>query len=134
MRKSSTIAALCAAIVFIISPAPAGAQGIDPSDIWFKAYLDMKDGEQMEEQANLLAAYNKYVESKTMLDAVYHEHPDFHPGIVRYRRKFLADKITKLKADMANQNRPGNGAGNNRPAPGVSPLSPSSTASFSGRP
>lgn len=106
MSISTIMAALCAAFFLIISSTNVGAQGFDPSDIWFKAYLDMKDGEQMEEQNNLLGAYNNYVESKKLLDAVYREHPDFHPGIVRFRRKFLADRITELKASMADQNRP----------------------------
>lgn len=125
MSKSTIIATLCAAFVLITSVVRVDAQGIDPSDIWFKAYLEMKDGEQMEEQDDLLGAYNKYVYSKNLLDAVYREHPDFHEGIVRFRRKFLADKITELKAAMASQNRPGNGngSGTNRGTPGSAPTS-----------
>ncbi|MCF6312334.1 MAG: tetratricopeptide repeat protein [Verrucomicrobiales bacterium] len=78
------------------------AQQIDPSDLWYRAFVLMKEGEAKEREQKALAAYNKFVESKRMFDAVAREHPDFHPSIVRYRRKELGDKLLTLKTFLRN--------------------------------
>ena len=80
----------------------AVAQQIDPSDIWFRAFVLMKEGEELEREQKALGAYNKFVEAKSLFDAVAREHPDFHPSIVRYRRKELGDKILSLKTFLRN--------------------------------
>ncbi len=78
------------------------AQKIDPSDLWFSAYVRMKEGEELEREQKALAAYNKFVESKSLFDAVAREYPDYNPSIVRYRRKELADKLLTLKNFLRN--------------------------------
>lgn len=78
------------------------AQQIDPSDLWFRAFVLMKEGEELEREKKALAAYNKFIESKSLFDAVAREHVNFHPSIVRYRRKELGDKISSLKNFLRN--------------------------------
>lgn len=80
----------------------AAAQQIDPSDLWYTAFVRMKEGEAKEREQKALAAYNKFVEAKRLFDAVARDHPDFHPSIVRYRRKELGDKILDLKTFFKN--------------------------------
>lgn len=91
------------------------AQQIDPSDLWFRAFVLMKEGEELEREKKALAAYNKFIESKNLFDAVAREHANFHPSIVRYRRKELGDKISSLKNFLRNGG-PSSGA---MPASGV---------------
>ena len=78
------------------------SQKIEPSDLWFSAYVRMKEGEELEREQKALAAYNKFVESKSLFDAVAREYPDYNPSIVRYRRKELADKLLTLKNFLRN--------------------------------
>ncbi|MFK5924020.1 MAG: tetratricopeptide repeat protein [Verrucomicrobiota bacterium] len=78
------------------------AQEIDPSDLWYTAFVRMKEGEAKEREQKALAAMNMFVESKRLFDAVARDHPDFHPSIVRYRRKELGDKIASLKTFLRN--------------------------------
>ena len=78
------------------------AQQIDPSDLWFRAYVLMKEGEALESEKKALASYNKFVESKSLFDAVAREYPEFNPSIVRYRRKELGDKLLTLKNFLRN--------------------------------
>lgn len=80
----------------------ARGQQIDPSDLWYTAFVRMKEGEAKEREQKALAAYNKFIESKRLFDAVARDHPDFHPSIVRYRRKELGDKIAGFKAFFQN--------------------------------
>ena len=78
------------------------AQQIDPSDLWFRAYVLMKEGEELEREKKALASYNKFVESKSLFDAVAREYPEFNPSIVRYRRRELGDKLLTLKNVLRN--------------------------------
>ncbi len=91
------------------------AQQIDPSDLWFRAFVLMKEGEDLEREKKALAAYNKFVESKSLFDAVAREHTNFHPSIVRYRRRELGDKISNLKNFLRN----GGASSGAMPADGV---------------
>ncbi len=84
----------------------ATAQSVDPEDVWLRAYTVMKEGEQFEQTGDRLSALSKFNESKKYFDAVYHEHPEFYPDIVRYRRKELADKISELRDGLKNGQTP----------------------------
>ena len=91
---------LCAAGQLLTSPAGAQSQSIDPSNVWFRAYTVMKDGEALEQSGDRLGALSKFNESKLLFDHVYRQHSEFHPEIVRYRRKELAEKINALRQGM----------------------------------
>jgi beta-lactamase regulating signal transducer with metallopeptidase domain len=75
----------------------ARQRAIDPSNIWFRAFTQMKEGEALEDQGKLLEALGKYEQSKALFDSVFHAHPEFHPEIVRFRRKELEEKIAELR-------------------------------------
>ena len=72
----------------------------DPSNIWFRAYTLMQEGEALEDQGKLLEALGKYDQSKALFDSVYHDHPEFHPEIVRYRRKELEETINEARQQI----------------------------------
>jgi len=94
-------ALLCALLGTLFSTVNvAQGQMIDPSDLWFRAFLLLKEGEGLE-QNDSLGALNKYVESKRMLDGLASDHPNFHEEIVRFRRQELAQKIPALRQLLA---------------------------------
>jgi tetratricopeptide (TPR) repeat protein len=98
---------LCAFGPILAVPVAAQSQSIDPSNVWFRAYTVMKEGEAMELSGDSLGALAKFNESKQLFDHVYHQHSEFHPEIVRYRRKELADKISALRQEMRQNNNGG---------------------------
>ena len=91
---------LCLISSFTAPSATAQSQSIDPSNVWFRAYTVMKEGEALEQSGDRLGALSKYNESKQLFDHVYHQHSEFHPEIVRYRRKELADRISAIRQDL----------------------------------
>ncbi len=86
-----------------------GAQGstdYDPSDLWFRAFTLLKDGEEKEKQGRMLDALAKYNQSKPLFDGLAREYPDFYPELVEYRRTQLVKSIGSLKERMRTANQP----------------------------
>jgi len=69
----------------------------DPSDQWFRAYLAMKKGEEVESNGDYTLALNYFEQAQDVLDNVAATSPKFHPEIVRFRQNILADKIATLR-------------------------------------
>ena len=84
----------------------ARQRAVDPSNIWFRAYTLMKEGEALSDEGRLLEALSKYNEAKRLFDEVYHQHSHFHPEIVRYRRKELDERITEIRKQLGEQVKP----------------------------
>lgn len=124
LGKAATIALAMVTCFFVDH---VGAQdSYDPSDLWFRAYTLLKDGEEKEKQGRTLDALSKYNESKPLFDGLAREFPEFYPELVEYRRTQLVRQIGALKERMRNANQPA--VAQPQPAtvdPGVAPSFPS---------
>ncbi|MDF1656965.1 MAG: hypothetical protein P1U58_05090 [Verrucomicrobiales bacterium] len=84
-----------------VLPGIAKAQkGIDPSDIWYRAFILVQSAKEMEAQGRFLEAINKLDEAMPLYDHLAQQSPEFQPEIVRTRRNLIAEKRDQLKIAM----------------------------------
>ncbi len=93
--------------------ASAGAQSgqIDPSEIFFRAYLLMKDAEEQEALGEHLMAFNKYREAQHLFDAIARSHPNYNPSVIKWRQKYVREKAAMMN-QLQQQQPPASGAPN----------------------
>ncbi|NRB75439.1 MAG: tetratricopeptide repeat protein [Verrucomicrobiales bacterium] len=101
--KRPTAMALALAVGILVGATqPAQAQQdqayyLDPSDIWYRAYLLIQAAEESEKQGNYLDALAKLNEAKPLFDHLAQAFPEFQPEMVRGRRGLIAEKRDELK-------------------------------------
>ncbi len=93
---------LLVAVLLFISPIVA-QEVKTPSQHWYKAFLLVKAGEELEENGKLLEALNKYSEAEPIYDFLAQQFPQFEPDLVRERRSLIDQKRGELKAAMTPQ-------------------------------
>lgn len=74
----------------------ARAQEGDPSDVWLRAYMVMREGEAKEEEKRDLEALSKYREAQRLFDFLARTHPNWKSNMITFRRKALLDKIEEV--------------------------------------
>ena len=79
---------------------------VDPSDLWFRAYTVLREGQKAEADGNLLEALSKYNESKPIFDSLAREFPDFYPDLVRFRRLELLEMLENIREKMKGDSPP----------------------------
>lgn len=92
----------------------SGSAQDDPSEVWLRAYMIMKDGAQMEEAGDHLGALAKYQEAKRFFQFITRSHPNWKQGMMSFRLTELMAKIDDVKAKAAQ--------GNGGVAPNLGPL------------
>ncbi len=78
----------------------------DPSDLWLRAYMKMRDAETKEESGKDLEALASYRESQRLFDYISRTHPAWKKNMMDFRRRALLDKIDLVQARMKGQNSP----------------------------
>jgi len=73
------------------------AAPVDPSDLWYRAYLSIKEGEIAESEGELVRALNVYEQAKSLLADVAAASPKFQPEIVSFRQTNIAERIAALR-------------------------------------
>lgn len=74
----------------------SAAQEGDPSDLWLRAYMVMREGEVKEEEKRDLEALSKYREAQRLFDFLARAHPNWKSNMIQFRRKALLDKIEEV--------------------------------------
>ncbi len=87
-----------AAIAACGLPGSLDAQtAVDPSDLYLKAYLAMRDAEQLAKDEQYNYAFEKYLEATDLIDSVATTYPSWNPHMVNFRRKKIREIITELR-------------------------------------
>jgi len=69
------------------------AQEGDPSDLWLRGYMLMREAEDRESEKRDLDALAKYREAQRLFDYIARTHPGWKTNMMNFRRKALLDKI-----------------------------------------
>ncbi len=91
------------ATLFLLLPATQGqtpqelAQ-MDPSDIYFQAWLHVKDAAKLEKKNKFTEAFDKYNQARLLFNTIAVSHPSFKPELVSDRQKTTADSIEAIHA------------------------------------
>ncbi len=96
MRLPLFLLVLLASVSLLVPRSLAQAGG-DPSDRFLSAYTAYQKGEKLESTSNFAAAMAAYKEAGQALDGVAASAPTWNPTIVEYRRKKIAEAITRIQ-------------------------------------
>ncbi|MGB1260894.1 MAG: hypothetical protein ACPG6P_12680, partial [Akkermansiaceae bacterium] len=147
MRITSHLLIRAALIICIVAGGfKANAQQdprqLDPSDVFFQAWLTIRDAEKFEEQKKFDDAWKKYSQAAKYYDTLARFHKDWKPHLVKDRidstRKAIANIEPKAAAELVKKNQktrdlveggkgPGNARGNargNQRLPSRAPMRP----------
>ncbi|HEX4084823.1 MAG TPA: tetratricopeptide repeat protein [Chthoniobacteraceae bacterium] len=78
-------------------PHPAYCQSADTSDLFLSAYTANEQGEKLEGEGDSQKALAKYRYAASLLDQITHDDPAWNPIIINYRKKKVAENITRIE-------------------------------------
>lgn len=88
-----------------LHPVPAPA-AFDPSDVYFQAWLQVKDAEKLEQQGDFAAALEKLERARQLFDAVARQHPQWKTAMVAGRLAATDETITRVRPQADAQRKP----------------------------
>jgi Flp pilus assembly protein TadD len=88
----------------------------DTSDLFLNAYMANEEGEKFENGGYTEKALEKYRYAASLLDQISHDNPNWQPIIVDYRKKKVAENITRLE-QQTGETGPSTSPDNNAPTP-----------------
>ncbi len=68
-----------------------------PSDVYFQAWLTVRDAEKAEKEGRFLEAFNRYDKARQLFDSVALSEPGFKPDLVRNRRESTTEAMTAIR-------------------------------------
>ncbi len=80
-----------------------GAGRVKPSDIYFQAWLTVREGETAAKEGRFLDAFNRYDKAKQLFDSVALSDPDFKPDLVASRRDSTAKAMEAIRPKAVEQ-------------------------------
>lgn len=87
----------------------AGAEGFDPSDVWFQAWMSSRDADKLAAAGKFSEALGKYEHSRQMFENVAKLYPDWKKDMVGGRLAATREAIESIKpkaeADQASKQR-----------------------------
>ena len=89
-----------------------------PQDDYLQIYVLINEGDKLTQSGQNSQGREKYETALTRLDKLKNENPEWEPTIVKYRIKYLNEKLDSLKS-----------AKDSSPAPKSAPSSPPATPS-----
>jgi cytochrome c-type biogenesis protein CcmH/NrfG/uncharacterized coiled-coil DUF342 family protein len=107
----------------------------DPSDVYFQAWLQVREAEQAVKDEKFLEAYNTYNKAAKLFDTVALYHPEWKPHLVKDRQQSTRDSMGEIREKALAEQREEEGKldglvveGPGNPMkveePGIKPLSP----------
>ena len=109
-------------VVLLALLSPLLAQ-VSPQDQFLQLYFSLQEAERLEQNGQLATARDRYKDVADKLDNLKKDHPEWEPGIVNFRIKFVADKIAEL-TDKSDANPSASTPPATPPPPGSTPMSP----------
>jgi len=102
----------CLAAVLLLAP-PASHPAASPQDDYLQIYVMINEGDKLDNSGQKSQAREKYETALNKLDKLKNENPEWEPTIVKYRIKYLNEKLASLKT-----------AKDSTPAPAEKPVAP----------
>ena len=102
---------LAISVLLLVCP-PAGGQDpnlrqFDPSDVYFQAWLKVRDGERSEEAKKFLEAYNHYDKAAKLFGSVAIYHPEWQAALVKGRKESTNKSMDKIRDKALAEERAG---------------------------
>ena len=97
-----------------------------PQDDYLQIYVMINEGDKLSQGGQNSQAREKYENALTRLEKLKNENPEWEPTIVKYRIKYLNDKLANLKTAKESATPP--------PAAPVAPPAPTAPAPMSEKP
>ena len=95
VTRRMQIFALAALAVF--STVSHGGAAASPQDDYLQIYVMINEGDKLSQGGQNSQAREKYETALTRLEKLKNENPEWEPTIVKYRIKYLNDKLANLK-------------------------------------
>lgn len=109
LRKITTM--LIFALVSLVPVIPAGAQTpaelaqLDPSDVYFQAWLLVRDAEKLEKAKSYVEAFDKYRKAQTFFNHLGVNHPAWKPELVQGRQQTTKDALETIRSEAIAQQK-----------------------------
>ncbi|MBJ05835.1 MAG: hypothetical protein CMO40_01785 [Verrucomicrobiaceae bacterium] len=81
----------------------AGLGRVKPSDLYFQAWLTVREAETAASKGNYLESFKRYDKAKQLFDSVAVSDPDFKPDLVRSRRDSTAKAMAAIRPQAVEQ-------------------------------
>ena len=101
---------LFASVTLLLLSAPMRAQDEDlsqfaPSDVYFQAWLTLREAEKAEKSGFFLDAFNKYDKAKKLFDTVALYHPDWKQDLVESRQKATTESMEAIRSQALEEQK-----------------------------
>ena len=87
----------CLAALLLLA-APSSHPAASPQDDYLQIYVMINEGDKLDNSGQKSQAREKYENALNKLDKLKNENPEWEPTIVKYRIKYLSDKLSNLKS------------------------------------
>ena len=87
----------CLAALLLLA-APSSYPAASPQDDYLQIYVMINEGDKLDNSGQKSQAREKYENALNKLDKLKNENPEWEPTIVKYRIKYLNDKLSNLKS------------------------------------
>ncbi len=92
---------LAATVTLLLCPS-VGAQApplgrFKPSDVYFQAWLTVRDAEKAEKDGKFLEAFNRYDKARQLFESVALSDPEFKPDLVKNRRDSTTQAMSAIR-------------------------------------
>ena len=98
---------------FLLLAIPSSHPAASPQDDYLQIYVMINEGDKLDNSGQKSQAREKYENALNKLEKLKSENPEWEPTIVKYRIKYLNDKLSNLKS-----------AKDASPAPAEKPVAP----------
>jgi tetratricopeptide (TPR) repeat protein len=102
----------CLAAILVLAT-PSSHPAASPQDDYLQIYVMINEGDKLDNSGQRSQAREKYETALNKLDKLKNENPEWEPTIVKYRIKYLNEKLASLKT-----------AKDSAPAPVEKPVAP----------
>jgi len=87
-----------ACLAALLLAAPSLHPAASPQDDYLQIYVMINEGDKLDNSGQKSQAREKYETALNKLDKLKNENPEWEPTIVKYRIKYLNDKLSNLKS------------------------------------
>ena len=78
---------------------------LDPSDVYFQAWLLVRDADKLQQKADFAGALDKYRRARQLFDSVIQSCPDWKPDMVKGRLDATSEAIAAVEPKAREQNK-----------------------------
>lgn len=92
-------------VVPLSAQTPAELAQLDPSDVYFQAWLLVRDAEKLEKTKSYVEAFDKYRKAQTFFNHLAINHPAWKPELVSGRQETTKDSLEGIRDEAIAQQK-----------------------------